>query len=107
MRFNLLFFLLSLSCLYLALAQVSYEDCCLTYVKQHKTVKKLAVMYRVQETDGGCNIPAIVFTMRRGRRVCGDPREEWVKALMKNIDKSNSNSNSNPKHKHYRHPKRG
>merc|ERR1711915_407833 len=38
--------------------------------------------------DGGCNIPAVIFPMRKGRVLCTDPREKWVKDLMSRIDKS-------------------
>ncbi|KAG7466756.1 hypothetical protein JOB18_045982 [Solea senegalensis] len=88
MRFNTLFFLLGLSWLCLALAHVSYEDCCLMYVKRMShSIQKHAVKYRVQETDGGCNIRAVIFTMRRGRVFCTDPRESWVIELRKKLDK--------------------
>ncbi|XP_029930092.1 C-C motif chemokine 25 [Myripristis murdjan] len=91
MRCNLLFFLLLLACLCLTLAQGSYEDCCLKYVKGlSKGVSRMAVKYRWQETDGGCNIAAVVFTMRRGRVFCGDPAQQWVRDLMKNIDKKHT-----------------
>uniref|UniRef100_A0A3B5AZ88 C-C motif chemokine ligand 21 n=1 Tax=Stegastes partitus TaxID=144197 RepID=A0A3B5AZ88_9TELE len=90
MRFNTLFFVLVLSCLCLALAQVSYDDCCLKYVRElrHGT-RRHAVKYREQKPDGGCNIPAIIFTMRRGRVFCTDPKEKWVIDLMKRIDEKN------------------
>uniref|UniRef100_A0A3Q3X977 C-C motif chemokine n=1 Tax=Mola mola TaxID=94237 RepID=A0A3Q3X977_MOLML len=83
MRFNILFFVLIVSCLCLAMAQVNYEDCCLTYMKKmrHRS-KKHAVGYRLQITDGSCNIPAVIFTTKRGLVFCTDPRESWVKDLM-------------------------
>ncbi|XP_005936746.1 C-C motif chemokine 5 [Haplochromis burtoni] len=87
MRFNTLFFLLILSCVCLALAQVPYDNCCLKYVRSMKpAAQKHAVKYRHQMTDGGCNIPAVIFTMRKGRIICTDPNETWVKDLMKKID---------------------
>ncbi|XP_070775312.1 C-C motif chemokine 4 [Enoplosus armatus] len=103
MRFNALFFLLAASCLCLALAQVAYDDCCLKYVKKmnHRT-QKHAVDYRWQVTDGGCNIPAIIFTMRRGRVLCTDPKEEWVIDLTKKIDKKKGKNKHHP-----RQPSRG
>ncbi|XP_071347132.1 C-C motif chemokine 20 [Trachinotus anak] len=95
MGFNVLCFLLSLS-LCLALAQVSYDDCCLKYIKKMgHNIQRHAVEYRRQETDGGCNIPAIIFTMKRGRVFCTDPREKWVKDLMRKIDRKASKNDSN------------
>ncbi|KAM7400290.1 hypothetical protein PAMA_004810 [Pampus argenteus] len=88
MQFNTLFFLLILCGLCPALAQVSYEDCCLRYVKKlSQGTQRFAVKYRRQEADGGCNIPAIIFTMKRGRVFCTDPREKWVSELMQKIDR--------------------
>ncbi|XP_042285068.1 C-C motif chemokine 25 [Thunnus maccoyii] len=96
MRFNTLFFLLILSGLCLALAQVSYDDCCLKYVRRlSKGTQKHAVKYREQKTDGGCNIPAIIFTMRRGRMICANPKDTWVIELMERID------NKKPHNKHH------
>ncbi|XP_053186733.1 C-C motif chemokine 25 [Scomber japonicus] len=88
MRFNALCFLVILCSIYLALAQVSYDDCCLKYVKKlrDKTLKHV-MKYRRQETDGGCNINAVILTMRRGRVLCANPKDQWVSELMERIDK--------------------
>ncbi|KAJ8277391.1 hypothetical protein GJAV_G00074650 [Gymnothorax javanicus] len=88
MRFSVLFLFLILACLYLSLAQGTYENCCLTYVGRVKApIKKRVVNYRMQENDGGCNIPAVVFIMRSGKAFCADPSDFWVKRLIKHIDK--------------------
>ncbi|TKS79503.1 C-C motif chemokine 25 [Collichthys lucidus] len=107
MRLNTLFFLLTISCLSLALAQVTYDDCCLKYVKQmnHKT-QKHAVDYRMQLTDGSCNIPAVIFTMRKKRVFCTDPKEAWVQKLMKKIDAKKFQKASKDQH-NPRRPNRG
>ncbi|XP_074545553.1 C-C motif chemokine 5 [Halichoeres trimaculatus] len=87
MRFTTVLFLLIGSCLCLALAQVSYEDCCLKYVKKlSQATQRRAVKYRLQVPDGGCNLAAVIFTMRKGREFCADPREKWVADLMGRID---------------------
>ncbi|XP_032388292.1 C-C motif chemokine 20 [Etheostoma spectabile] len=99
MRFPTLFILLILSCLCLALAQTSFDDCCLKYVKRmSKRTQLHAVKYRHQVTDGGCNIAAVIFTMRKGVEFCTDPRDPWVKNLMMKIDEKRQNKGRIRKH---------
>ncbi|XP_068594301.1 C-C motif chemokine 25 [Cebidichthys violaceus] len=99
MRFNAMFFLLILSCLCLALAQTTYEDCCFKYVRtMSRRTQRHAVEYRQQVVDGGCNIPAVIFTMKRGRELCTDPKEKWVEELMKKIDEKGAKSKKPKKH---------
>nr|XP_046265446.1 C-C motif chemokine 4 [Scatophagus argus] len=110
MRFNTLFFLMIISCLSLALAQASFDDCCLKYVKKMSSrTQRHVVDYRRQVTDGGCNIPAIIFTMRRGRVLCTDPREAWVVELMEKIEEKKArNKMKNTSWKsHHRQAQRG
>ncbi|XP_038573502.1 C-C motif chemokine 20 [Micropterus salmoides] len=88
MRFNTLFFLVITTCLSLVLAQGSFDDCCLKYVKKmNVNSQKHAVSYTMQFTDGSCNIPAVIFKMKRGRVFCADPKEKWVEELVTKIDK--------------------
>ncbi|KAK0140616.1 C-C motif chemokine 25 [Merluccius polli] len=87
MRFLVLSFLLILACLYLTMAQGSFDDCCLKYSPEvRQNIKRRVVKYRMQETDGGCNIAATVFTLKKGRQFCGDPHSRWVKDLMRKVD---------------------
>ncbi|XP_026861297.2 C-C motif chemokine 25b [Electrophorus electricus] len=86
MKIHALFLILLLACLYPSLAQGTYENCCLSYVKKlKKSIQRRTKSYRIQEMDGGCNISAIVFRLRKSRTFCGDPKQQWVKDLMKNI----------------------
>ncbi|KAK7119759.1 hypothetical protein R3I94_021557 [Phoxinus phoxinus] len=87
MKFQILFFLLLLACMYPSVAQGSYENCCLKYiVGVRKALRRNVVGYRVQQTDGGCNIPAIVFKLKKSKTICADQRQPWVQQLMRKID---------------------
>ncbi|XP_046870497.1 C-C motif chemokine 25b [Hypomesus transpacificus] len=90
MKFSsLFFFLLLLTGTYLSLAQGSYGNCCLGYVtKMKKNVKKNVVGYRKQETDGDCNLRAVVFTTTKDKTICANPTLPWVQHLMHKIDNS-------------------
>ncbi|KAL4658856.1 C-C motif chemokine 20-like [Arapaima gigas] len=88
MRFSFLFFLLLTACLYLTMAQGAYENCCLKYVKRVKSSTKRAVIsYWMQETDGSCNISAVIFQMKNRRAFCANPEAMWVKHLINVLDR--------------------
>ncbi|XP_029989013.1 C-C motif chemokine 25-like [Sphaeramia orbicularis] len=97
MRFQVLFVLLLFTCLYLSVAQGSFGNCCLRYVKTMKTsVKKNIVEYRMQETDGDCNMRAVVFTTKRKKAICANPEDKWVKDQMKIVDRRNQRTSTTP-----------
>ncbi|KAF4107709.1 hypothetical protein G5714_012073 [Onychostoma macrolepis] len=68
--------------MYPSVAQGSYENCCLKYASAKKTIRRHVTSYRVQETDGGCNIPAVVLTLKKTRLICVDPRLPWPSELL-------------------------
>ncbi|XP_056590984.1 C-C motif chemokine 25b [Triplophysa dalaica] len=93
MKFQIVLFLLLLTCMYPSLAQGSYENCCLKYVVGiRKALRKNISDYKEQKADGGCNIPAIVFQMKKSKTMCADPRQSWVKNLMKQVDSRKNGS---------------
>ncbi|XP_046713789.1 C-C motif chemokine 25b [Silurus meridionalis] len=89
MQLRVLALLLLLLCMCPVLAQGSYENCCLKYGSEPKArFKKKVVSYRIQESDGGCNIPAVIFTLelKKSRILCADPKQPWVKILTRYAD---------------------
>ncbi|XP_017569794.1 C-C motif chemokine 25b [Pygocentrus nattereri] len=86
MKIYVLFFLLLLACMYPSLAQGTYENCCLKYGSgMRASIKKKIVSYRFQQTDGGCNIPAIVLKTKKAKTFCADPSQQWVQEMLKNL----------------------
>ncbi|XP_078420621.1 C-C motif chemokine 20-like [Cetorhinus maximus] len=53
-------------------------DCCLLYSKK-PLPPKLIVGYVRQFANELCDINAVIFYTRRGRRICGNPEDGWVK----------------------------
>ncbi|XP_053368083.1 C-C motif chemokine 4 homolog [Clarias gariepinus] len=67
----------------LALAPNAPDICCFTFQKRKVPVQLIT---KYDETYPSCPNPGIIFTMKSGRRVCADPRDQWVKDHMNNID---------------------
>ncbi|XP_067243566.1 C-C motif chemokine 21-like [Chanodichthys erythropterus] len=88
MKFQILVLILLWACMYPSVAQsFPYENCCLKYiVGVRKSMRRNIESYRVQEKDRGCNIPAIVFKLKKSKTLCADPRQNWVQQLMQKID---------------------
>uniref|UniRef100_A0A8C6SH34 Chemokine (C-C motif) ligand 25b n=1 Tax=Neogobius melanostomus TaxID=47308 RepID=A0A8C6SH34_9GOBI len=96
MKVQVVILLLLLTCLCLSTAQGSFGNCCLGYVrKMRSSMKRHIEHYRMQETDGDCNIRAVVLLMKKRagqakpRTICANPKDNWVQGVMKNVDRKN------------------
>ncbi|XP_059393210.1 C-C motif chemokine 25b [Carassius carassius] len=90
MKFQILFFLLLLACVHPSVAQGSYENCCLQYAHVRRNLNKYILSFRVQKTDGGCNIPAVVLKLKNFREICVDPRIKWVNQMIQKRSENNT-----------------
>uniref|UniRef100_UPI00398F15F3 C-C motif chemokine 20-like n=1 Tax=Pristiophorus japonicus TaxID=55135 RepID=UPI00398F15F3 len=53
-------------------------DCCLSYSTKAFPLKLVAGYVR-QFSNEMCSINAVIFHTRRGRSICANPNDEWVK----------------------------
>uniref|UniRef100_A0A8C6T4Z4 Chemokine interleukin-8-like domain-containing protein n=1 Tax=Neogobius melanostomus TaxID=47308 RepID=A0A8C6T4Z4_9GOBI len=61
-------------------------DCCLQ-VKNKAVPKQAIVDYSVQEAGQGCAISAMILVTRRHRPLCVPTNQQWVKDVMRHVDK--------------------
>ncbi|KAF5880120.1 C-C motif chemokine 3-like, partial [Clarias magur] len=59
------------------------KTCCVRF-QRNKIPVRLITAYT--ETWQVCINPGIIFIMESGRRICADPRDQWVKQHMNKID---------------------
>ncbi|XP_030629315.1 C-C motif chemokine 2 [Chanos chanos] len=66
------------------LTETSAVKCCTKYSDAALPVVRLRD-YRVQDLTGLCHIEAVIFSTVRGRLICANPEEKWVKDGIKYI----------------------
>ncbi|XP_078527243.1 C-C motif chemokine 25-like isoform X2 [Lissotriton helveticus] len=89
-------------CVYTSDGQGYYENCCLSYAQNiHlKLLYRHVKSYKQQEINESCNRKAVVFRMsRKGKVVCGDPKEHWVQLLMKRLNNRTNLNTMRPSQK--------
>ncbi|XP_053349053.1 C-C motif chemokine 4 homolog [Clarias gariepinus] len=59
------------------------SSCCFVFQKRKIPVQLIT---KYEETERACYHPGIVFIMKNGRRLCANPRVQWVKEHMDKID---------------------
>uniref|UniRef100_A0A8C6YWX3 C-C motif chemokine n=1 Tax=Nothoprocta perdicaria TaxID=30464 RepID=A0A8C6YWX3_NOTPE len=62
------------------------SDCCLK-TSQGKIPLGLVKSYSVQGPESGCLLRAVVFTTRKGKKLCASPDSSSVQKVMQKLDK--------------------
>ncbi|XP_036407701.1 C-C motif chemokine 36.1 [Megalops cyprinoides] len=60
------------------------SQCCFEYFPQR--IGKQFVQKYVK-TRSECSKPGVIFVTRRSKRLCVDPSVDWVKGVMKDLDR--------------------
>ncbi|KAI5625341.1 C-C motif chemokine 3-like, partial [Silurus asotus] len=53
--------------------------CCFEF---HKKPVRAANIVSVGETRSDCTLPGVIFTTKKGFRLCADPEYDWVKQII-------------------------
>ncbi|KYO32528.1 C-C motif chemokine 4 [Alligator mississippiensis] len=56
--------------------------CCFSYASK-KIPQVHLLSYKVPSSM--CSQPAVIFTTKRGREICADPKAQWVQDYMKDL----------------------
>ncbi|XP_015416042.1 PREDICTED: C-C motif chemokine 19 isoform X1 [Myotis davidii] len=62
------------------------EDCCLS-VALHPIPGNIVRAFRHLHIQDGCRVPAVVFTTKRGRKLCAPPDQPWVDRIIRRLEK--------------------
>ncbi|XP_006859748.1 PREDICTED: c-C motif chemokine 24 [Chrysochloris asiatica] len=60
------------------------SSCCMTFVS--KQVPEGIVATYTLSSGSVCPKAGVIFTTKKGKKFCGDPKQKWVQRYMKNID---------------------
>ncbi|XP_032440163.1 eotaxin-like [Xiphophorus hellerii] len=60
------------------------DDCCFQFYRLPMN-KKFVASYSV--TDNRCPFRAVILTGKKGRNICADPSQPWVKNVMNFLDR--------------------
>ncbi|XP_052545024.1 LOW QUALITY PROTEIN: C-C motif chemokine 4 homolog [Tympanuchus pallidicinctus] len=54
-------------------------SCCYSYVSRPIPYKLIASVYA---TSSSCSLPAVIVVTKKKRKICTDPKQFWVQALL-------------------------
>ncbi|XP_061863697.1 C-C motif chemokine 17-like [Colius striatus] len=90
-RMLLLLLLLLSSSLHLTLAHIPSSECCYSYSK--KAVRGIQSYF---QTPRECFLPALVVTNARGVMFCVNPKDQWVKKALKELESKTNTPAAHP-----------
>ncbi|XP_054914502.1 C-C motif chemokine 3-like [Poeciliopsis prolifica] len=60
------------------------DNCCFDFFKNPMDKKRMSSYYR---TDPRCTVAGVILMTLKGREICVDPNESWVKKVMNFVDR--------------------
>ncbi|XP_053412676.1 C-C motif chemokine 24 [Nycticebus coucang] len=60
------------------------SSCCMSFISK-KIPKNVVVSYQLS-SGSVCPKAGVIFTTKKGMKVCGDPKQQWVQTYVKNLD---------------------
>ncbi|KAK6493541.1 C-C motif chemokine 4-like protein [Huso huso] len=64
-------------------------ECCLSHSARQIPKKYL---HHYEETQPGCSKPRLIFVLKRGKKVCVNPEDTWVKDRIRFLDEQFMNN---------------
>ncbi|XP_055984053.1 regakine-1-like [Sorex fumeus] len=90
MRVSLLPWAFLLAVVILTSAEVAEEQgtkmvvCCISFLPRKIPLKFVESYVR---TSNLCSKPGFIFQTKRGRQICADPKQDWVKKYIQQLDR--------------------
>ncbi|XP_060058464.1 regakine-1-like [Erinaceus europaeus] len=66
-------------------------SCCLAFISRKIQLRHLR---SYEWTSDQCSMPGVIFLTKKGRQICADPRDAWVKETIRNLDSKSQLSGS-------------
>ncbi|XP_062944528.1 C-C motif chemokine 24 [Cynocephalus volans] len=60
------------------------SSCCISFISK-KIPESRVVNYQLSNRSI-CPIAGVIFMTKKGQKVCADPKQQWVRSYMKNLD---------------------
>ncbi|XP_036289390.1 C-C motif chemokine 19 [Pipistrellus kuhlii] len=67
------------------------EDCCLS-VALTRIPGNIVRDFRYLHIQDGCRVPAVLFTTKRGRKLCAPPDQPWVNRIIHRLLRKSAKS---------------